>query len=130
MGYRLLFWESCAMSFDNGGAPLAPPLEELEKLFTKSPNAAKDYVDYWFEQRKAYDELAIERLRDEIASNRHKRFFSVLSVILGTVLASASLMVCVYGIYAKASLWELSLFLAPVSGLAGIFLWGYRPKDP
>jgi hypothetical protein len=65
------------MSLDNGPFPLVPPLDELEKLFVRSPDAAKEYIDYWLVKRRAYDELAIERLKDEIAGNRHKRCASI-----------------------------------------------------
>lgn len=70
---------------------------------------------------------ALELRRSQL---QHLQRYQMLSVACGTMLGFASLVLCAFGIAQKADLAPLALVLGPVSAIAGVFVWGYRPKDP
>jgi hypothetical protein len=107
---------------------LLPP-SDLERIHAHSPDAAVQYLQNWLELKTHYDRALVEQILDEIANSRHKRLYGILSVLLGTFLATFSLGVCLYGIHEGSNLFALAAMLAPVSGLAGVFVWGYRPRE-
>ena len=65
----------------------------------------------------------------EYSAVRHIQLYRILSVLCGTGLAIGSLLLCAYAIASHVQLAPLGLVLGPICGLAGVFVWGYRPRQ-
>lgn len=109
--------------------PKLLPLSDLDRINSHSPEIAAQYLRNWLELKDQYERAIVASMLDEVENSRHRRFYSILSVVLGTFLATISLVVCLYGIHEGANLLALAALLGPVSGLAGVFVWGYRPQQ-
>jgi hypothetical protein len=109
--------------------PKLLPVVDLERIQSVSPEIAAQYLQSWLEVTKLYEKAAVEQMADDIANSRHKRLYSILSLSLGTFPATISLGVCLYGIHQGTNLLSLAAMIGPVAGLAGVFVWGYRPKS-
>jgi hypothetical protein len=88
----------------------------VERLFARYIEERQEYVAYMDREQEG-------RLR-EAAALRHYRIWSI---VMGTALGICSLGVCAYGIQQRVDILPLAAVLAPISGLVGVFIWGYRP---
>lgn len=77
---------------------------------------------------KYYEWLKAERA-EKSQQLDHIQRYRYLSIISGEILALASLAVIAYGIHRGSQLTHIAIAISPVAGLAGVFVWGYRPKD-
>ena len=116
------------MDDEEEGRFLWPPLQALAALEHVSPELARRFLEEWIDSKAVYAQALADRIADAIESSRHHRRYRTTSIWLGTVLAALSLAVGAYGIYAQANLLHIAALLAPVSGVAGVFIWGYRPN--
>lgn len=110
-------------------APSLPSAAELKRAEEMSPGSAKKLLEAHISALERYEERLDAVIRAQVQAGRHIQFFRMLSVLLGTFLASASLGLCGFAIYERAELSNIAWVLGPVTGLAGVFVWGYRPKE-
>ena len=66
-----------------------------------------------------------------MADARYLRLHRQLSLLLGTILAFGGLALGGFAVSVGANLLGVAAVLAPISGLAGIFVWGHgRRREP
>lgn len=71
-----------------------------------------------------------EAWAEECRQAKHLRVYRYSSVFSGIVLAGGSLALCAFGIERHANLLAIAAVIGPAAGLAGVFVWGYRPVAP
>lgn len=108
--------------------PPLPTSAEMKRSEDAAPGGAKQLFDLYCISLQNYerrmDEASMESRRDA----RHLRLYRYFSVLSGMLLAISSLGLCAFGIERKADLLLVAGVLGPVAGLAGVFIWGYRPR--
>ena len=64
-----------------------------------------------------------------VADASHARIYRHLCLFLGTALASGAIALGAYAVAQGADVYAIAALVTPISGLAGIFVWGgRRPK--
>ena len=115
------------------GAPerryAVPSLDELSELHEKDPELARKFFDLAVTAIEAEERNNSALIEESIRNSHGTRGFRVLCVLCGTGLALLSLALTAFAIYVKADLPSLAVILTGVAGIAGVFLWGYRPRD-
>jgi uncharacterized membrane protein len=106
---------------------LIPPAT-LQKLESLVPGEAQRFLELVREEFRCYLDATRKESERQAREQQHLRLYSILSVILGTFLATASLALCAYAIQRGANLAPLAAVLGPVAGIAGVFIWGYQPR--
>jgi hypothetical protein len=109
--------------------PQVPTTAELRRADDFVEGGARKLFDIYCQNVEKYQEREDARLSKELTEQRHLHNYRALSIIAGTGLAMASLLLCGYAIYKEANLLPVAGVLGPVAGIAGVFVWGYRPKD-
>ena len=107
---------------------LGPPVAELAQLQAVSPELARRFLENWIESKAAYERGLAGEISDALIDSRHQGSCPMTSMWLGTLLGLVSLAVGAYGIYREANLFGIAALLAPVSGLSGVFVWGFSTK--
>lgn len=106
-----------------------PSLAELEELHKKDPELARRFFDLAVSAMEAEERNNSALITEAIKTSQGTRAFRVLCMLCGTGLALLSLALTAYAIYARADLPSIAIILTGVAGVAGVFLWGYRPKE-
>ncbi|NVN80577.1 MULTISPECIES: hypothetical protein [unclassified Vibrio] len=100
-------------------------LNELNKLV---PEEAAKHLELWRQEYKNYLTAVSNQESEKLIDQRHLRNYRILTVMSGTFLALSSLALCAFAIHEKADLVPLAAVLTPIAGIAGVFVWGYRPN--
>lgn len=108
--------------------PLFPTSAELKRAEDAAPGGAKQLFDLYCIALQSYERRMDEIYAESRRNSRHLRLYRYFSVLSGMLLAIASLALCAFGIERQADLLPLAGVLGPVAGLAGVFIWGYRPR--
>lgn len=104
-----------------------PTSAELKRADEASPGGAKERLQLYFEAIKNHERRLDGELEFRAREQKHVQSYRLLSVACGALLGFSSLILCGYGLAVGANLLPLAAVLAPVSGIAGVFVWGYRP---
>ncbi len=106
--------------------PISP--DTLDRIESLAPGEGVKWLEIWRREYSDYVEAVQKDAAERVREIQHLRTYRVLTVMSGTFLAAASLAVCAFAIWKGASLAPLAAVLAPIAGIAGVFVWGYRPK--
>jgi hypothetical protein len=109
--------------------PKIPTIAELTRVENASEGAAARVLDVYFTAAKKHEERLDRELEAKLAYQQHVQRYRYVSVACGSFLALASLGVCALGVWQKVDIVPLAWVLGPVTGLAGVFVWGYRPRS-
>lgn len=109
--------------------PIPPSPADLKKVETALPGSAKILFDQYRIAVTNYERRVDEDKLHQTRQENHAVFLRYLSIVCGTLLALASLSLSAFAIQRGASLTPLAAVLAPIAGIAGVFLWGYRISD-
>lgn len=110
--------------------PNLPPEEELKRAEKAVRGGARRLFELYIRSAEHHENRLDSKLQEFVAIQHHLQRYRNMSVLCGTGLAAASLLLCAFAIYSNAALAPLVWVLAPVTGLAGVFVWGYRPGAP
>ena len=109
--------------------PKVPTANELQRVNEIQPGAAADLIKSYIDSVTRHEDRLDRELTTQLRIQAWALIYRYVSVACGSALALCSLGVCAYAIHAKADLVPVAIVLGPVAGLAGIFVWGYRPKS-
>jgi hypothetical protein len=109
--------------------PPLPTATELQRVEDVSPGGAGRLLDLYCTAWQSHERRTNVICAEQRLHASHLRQYRCLSVLSGMTLAIGSLGLCAYGIEHQANLLPLACVLGPVTGLAGIFIWGYRPRQ-
>lgn len=109
--------------------PRFPTSAELKRAEEASLGGAKQLFELHCVALQNYERRMDEINQESRRHARHLRLYRYFSVLSGLLLSIASLALCAFGIERKANLLPLVGVFGPVAGLAGIFIWGYRPRE-
>ena len=107
--------------------PPMPTPAQLQAAEKAAPGSAKRLIDNFLEASRRYQDRLDKELAARIEQEYHNRRVRYFAMVCGTFLGVTSLVVCSVGFYLKADMKPYIWILASVSGLAGVFLLGYRP---
>ena len=62
-----------------------------------------------------------------VGAQQHVQLYRMVSVAAGVFLGTAALGVAAFAVYEHEAVGPLAWVLGPVAGLAGVFVYGYRP---
>lgn len=105
--------------------PSAALLKQAEQV---AAGSAKLLLEQHVAALAAHERRLDEQLSANLAYFRHVATYRYVSVLSGLLLAVVSLGVITFAIDRGAALTQLAAVLTPIAGLAGVFLWGYRPS--
>lgn len=108
--------------------PVLPSTAELKRAEEAVSGGAVKIFELYCQAFENYERRLDEIMAQEAKQSSHLRTYRYFSVLSGVLLAAASLALCAYGIEQKTNLMPLAGVLAPVTTLAGVFVWGYRPN--
>ena len=106
-----------------------PSAAELKPAEDYSSGSGGRLLELYCAALENYERRLDEKIAEERKQAHHLRLYRYVSVLSGTLLAVASLALCAFGIERQTDLLPLAGVLGPVAGLAGVFIWGYRPQD-
>src|SRR4051794_22904750 len=104
-----------------------PSKAELQRAEAAKPGVGKEWIDLYFEVVRSEMQRELQEQLARLSYLRHIQRYRYFSVAAGCTLALASLGICAYGIHEKVDITPLAVVLGPLAGLAGVFIWGYRP---
>lgn len=103
-------------------------VKTLNDLKSISPGEGAKCLELWRQEYEHYLEYIRNDANQKIIEQKHLRNYRILTVMSGTFLATASLALCAFAINKSADLLPLAGVLGPIAGIAGVFVWGYRPN--
>lgn len=109
--------------------PHMPSAAELKRAEDSSPGSGRRLLELYCVTVENYERRLDEEVAEDRKQSHHLRLYRYVSVLSGTLLAIASLALCAFGIERQTNLLSLAGVLGPGAGLAGVFIWGYRPQD-
>lgn len=108
--------------------PNRPTPDELRAAEKAIPGGGIARWDEYIKQADAHVSRLQQREDRADKDASHKRLYSMVSVLSGTFLATISIALVGFALFQKADLTPVAWVLAPVTSIAGVFVWGYRPK--
>ena len=108
-----------------GGRDL-PDLDKAADIDALAPGSAVRLVEAYFRILETDDYERRALVRAAIADASHARVYRHLCLLLGTVLASGAIALGAYAVAQGANVYAIAALVAPISGLAGVFVWGGR----
>ena len=109
--------------------PTLPSSAALKRAEEAAPGGARRLFELHCQAIENHECRVNEEHAEKRRQSNHLRLYRYFSVVCGLTLAIASLALCALAIERKTDLWPLAVVLGPIAGIAGVFLWGYRPKD-
>lgn len=103
-----------------------PDHTTVAKLEEISPGSGARLIEAYLQMLETEDLERQARIRIAVADASHDRVYRHLCLLLGTGLASGAIALGAYGISQGANLFSIAALVAPISGLAGVFVWGGR----
>ena len=88
-----------------------------------------EYLDLHFEIVRRDEHRKDLELDAKLANLIHIQRYRYFSVASGCLLALASLGICGFAVHQSVDITPLAFVLGPLAGLAGVFIWGYRPPE-
>lgn len=109
--------------------PVQPLPSEIEALENISKGAGLRKIELHFQEVSTYNQAWQARI--DIAKEDAKaiRAYRMYSLFAGFGLGLLAFILAGFGIHNKTSILELTGLVGAISGIAGVFVWGYRPKD-
>jgi hypothetical protein len=105
-----------------------PSRNELQLLEDIEPGSGKKRIQLHLYSIKKKIEQKDRELDAKEKHQKHIQKYRYFSVAAGCLLALASLALCAFFVYMNADITPLAYILGPLAGLAGVFIWGYRPS--
>ncbi len=109
--------------------PKLPTKAELQRAEETHVGGGKALLDLHFETIRNILERQNRESEARIANLRHIQRYRYFSVASGCLLALASLFICGYAVNQRVDIAPFAWVLGPLAGLAGVFVWGYRPSE-
>ena len=110
-----------------GDWPDPAAIAELDALV---PGSGSRFLDAYFRALETNDEERRAQLRTMVADASHARIYRHLCLFLGTALASGAIALGAFAVAQGANVYAIAALVTPISGLAGVFVWGgQRPRD-
>jgi hypothetical protein len=94
------------------------------------PGSAQKLFDMYRAALQASERRQDDAHLEHFKEQRHLRLYRYFSVLSGVFLAIAALGLCAFGIERQANRYPIAALLTPIAGLAGVFIWNYRPRVP
>lgn len=109
--------------------PELPTKSELERAEFARKGGAADLLERYLDSSKGYDDHFGKKLNAEVRQQERIHQYRFWGVAFGSALAIMSLMLCGYSIKMNVNILPISVVLGPLAAFAGVFIWGYRPKN-
>lgn len=110
--------------------PKLPSTEEFLRAEDVVEGGAKRLFESHLEERVSYAQFVQSQFDEYCERGSHERKFQIICIRSGFTLAMSSLAVCTYTIYSGVNLFSLAAVIAPLSGLAGVYLFGFKGTKP
>jgi hypothetical protein len=108
-----------------------PPLlslAALQKIDSLATGEAARFLELQRREFELYLETSRLNAEQQALDFQHLRIYRIISIISGTFLATGSLALCAFAVEKGANLVPIAAVLAPIAGIAGVFIWGYQPR--
>jgi hypothetical protein len=107
-----------------------PDLDKVAELEAIVPGSGARLLDAYFRALETDDEERRADLQTMVADASHARIYRHLCLFLGTALASGAIALGAFAVAQGANVYAIAALVTPISGLAGVFVWGgQRPRD-